>query len=49
MSEAPVFDNPEIEAMHRISEALKGRDQEAVDRILRWTVDKYGSDEVRLA
>ena len=49
MSETPVFADPEIEAMRLISEALENQDQEARDRILRWTVDKYGSDAVRLA
>ena len=47
--QAPVFDNPEIESMRLISEALEDQDQMARDRILRWTVDKYGSDAVRLA
>jgi hypothetical protein len=49
MSETPVFDHPEIEAMRKIGEALEDQDQLARDRILRWTVDKYGSDAVRLA
>jgi hypothetical protein len=51
MSEKPVFDDPEIEAMRRIAEAIEslGGDQEAVDRALRWTVDKYGSDALRHA
>lgn len=49
MNETPVFLNPEIEAMRLISAALEDQDQMARDRILRWTVDKYGSDAVRLA
>jgi hypothetical protein len=51
MSDTPVFDDPEIEAMRRIAEAIEtlGGDQEAIDRALRWTVDKYGSDAVRRA
>jgi hypothetical protein len=51
MSETPVFDDPEIEAIRKIAEAIEslGGDQEAIDRALRWTVDKYGSGEMRLA
>lgn len=49
MSETPVFGNAEIEAMRIISDALLRQPQEARDRILRWTVDKYGSDAVSLA
>jgi hypothetical protein len=49
MNETPLSLDPEIEAMRLISAALENQPQEARDRILRWTVDKYGSDEVRLA
>jgi hypothetical protein len=41
--------DPEVDAMRAISEALEDQDQPSRDRILRWTVDRYGSDAVRLA
>jgi len=46
MNETPVFDDPELEVMRKIGEALEGQDQGARDRILRWMTDRYGSDAV---
>lgn len=36
--------DPEIQAMSTVSEALSDLDDEAVRRVLRWAVEKYGTE-----
>jgi len=38
--------DPEIQAMTQIAEALSGLDSSVAERILRWAVARFGSDDI---